>query len=309
MTRAQHAVARFGARLGSDGPVARHRFLAAVSGRDLPRNALQQQHVVPGLLLRRCDGPLEDNHDMRSSLNYGGTIARNDGSGCIVLTPGSLPIDIYPSVMACTDASGTFLWRKSIYPVGQPRATELADGTLVIGDVRTPEVMGLKPNGDKRFEIVPCLSNPTTDRIPFYKTSGVARNASGGAVAQIGDDVLVFRGRPDSVANAHAARRQRAARRCRRHGLRDVERARVRGRAGRGWSRALDTAGRRERKSHRPGRRRTIYVLSYGSNSLYALSACARTAPSRGRSRRRRPTGFLRPAAISMAGARLRSIA
>ena len=129
---------------------------------------------------------------MRTSLNLGGMIARNDGSGCLFMSPGSFPIDIYPSVMTCTDASGTPLWQKSIYPVGQPRVTELADGTLVVADMRTPEVMGLRPNGDKRFEIVPCLSNPTTDRLPFYKTSGVARNASGGAVAQIGDDVISF---------------------------------------------------------------------------------------------------------------------
>jgi hypothetical protein len=211
---------------------------------------------------------------MRSGLNYGGTIARNDGSGCIVLTPGSLPIDIYPSVMACTDASGTFLWQKSIYPVGQPRATELADGTLVIGDVRTPEVMGLKPNGDKRFEIVPCLANPTTDRIPFYKSSGLARNASGGAIAQIGDDVISFsadgqiqwrtlmpRGDSEPLVAADGTVYAMSG------GPAYVV-ALGAGGAVR-WTRLVGGSGSLIGLAADG----TIYVLSYGSNSLYALSA------------------------------------
>ena len=194
---------------------------------------------------------------MRSSLYLSGTLARNDGSGCIMLAGGTFPFDVYPSLMTCTDATGTPLWQKNIYPVGQPRAaTELADGTLVVADVRTPEVMGLKPNGDKRFEIVPCLSNPTTDRQPFYKTSGVARNAGGGAVAQIGDEVISF------SADGQLQWRTLMP-------LGDSEPlvaadgtvyAVSGGPAyvvalGAGGSVTLDPTRRRERKSHRPGRR------------------------------------------------------
>ena len=212
---------------------------------------------------------------MRSSLYLSGTLARNDGSGCLMLAGGTLPFDVYPSLMTCTDAAGTPLWQKNIYPVGQPRAaTELADGTLVVADVRTPEVMGLKPNGDKRFEIVPCLSNPTTDRLPFYKNSGVARNAGGGAVAQIGDDVIAFSadgqlqwrtlmplgdseplvaadgtvyavsGGPAYVVALGAGGSVR-------------------------WTRLVGESGSLIGLAADG----TIYVLSYGSNSLYALSA------------------------------------
>ena len=129
----------------------------------------------------------------RTSLTRGGMLARKDGSACFTAAGPNSASTTYPSLLVCTDASGLPLWQNSIYPVVQPAGpTELADGTLVVADGRSPEVLGVAANGERRFELAACATDPTNRDPPYYKTVGVARNADGGGVVQVGDDVIAF---------------------------------------------------------------------------------------------------------------------
>jgi hypothetical protein len=124
-------------------------------------------------------------------------LARPDGSACFVLAGSNKvgtvdPDPDQPAQLICVDSAGGPKWQASLYPIEEPLgATELADGTFVVNDRRSPNVVGIAADGSRRFAFAACTEEPNS-QLPYFKTHTVSRSANGGGLAQVGDDVIAF---------------------------------------------------------------------------------------------------------------------
>jgi hypothetical protein len=124
---------------------------------------------------------------------YESPLARADGSGCMAVGGPSFADPAQPAVLACSDPQGAIAFQSDIYPIIEPLSpTELADGTIVMVDARSPEVHGYSPDGTQRFAFAPCTPPASGAQTPYFSLAPAARNTDGGAVAAIGDDLIAF---------------------------------------------------------------------------------------------------------------------
>jgi len=125
--------------------------------------------------------------------SYQSPLARSDGSGCWAASGPSYADSARPAMLGCTTSTGSFVFQQSVYPVIDPLSlTELADGTITVLDSRSPALQGIAPNGTRRFALSTCTAPASSAQIPYYSMSPAGRNADGGGVAQIGDDIIAF---------------------------------------------------------------------------------------------------------------------
>ncbi len=130
---------------------------------------------------------------VRTSLTRAGLLARKDGSACFSAAGPTSASTTYPSLLVCTDDAGVPQWQSCYLSRGFARRSHRAVRRNLGGRGWALARSSRRSTGwQAAFRVAACTTDPTNRDPPYYKAVGVARNADGGGVVQVGDDVIAF---------------------------------------------------------------------------------------------------------------------